>query len=152
MQLLGGGPFNPLGTPCTRCAHGDRPSLGREVRVGRGGALQNDHRVTPHTAHAVRKGVPPGFPDRPNGPNQGSGVVWGTSTTSVAKASPHLHDNIMALTSSGLSRDPLWSTSMNLKTVRSCCCWRVSSSSTSTAASSLANERGFGLPLLESSY
>ena len=44
---------------CTRCAHGDRPSLRREARAGRGGALQTDHRVTPwHAAHAVRKGVP----------------------------------------------------------------------------------------------
>ena len=44
---------------CTRCAHGDRPSLGREARAGRGGALQTDHRVTPwHGVHAVRKIVP----------------------------------------------------------------------------------------------
>ena len=42
------------GMPCTRCAHGDRPSLGREARAGRGGALQTDHRVTPW--HAVRTG------------------------------------------------------------------------------------------------
>ena len=31
--------------PCTRCAHGDRPSLGREARAARGGALQTNHRV-----------------------------------------------------------------------------------------------------------
>ena len=49
------------GMPRTRCAHRDRPSLGREARAGRGGALQTDHRVTPwHAVHAVRKGVPMG--------------------------------------------------------------------------------------------
>mmetsp|Transcript_96178 Transcript_96178/g.165830 ORF Transcript_96178/g.165830 Transcript_96178/m.165830 type:complete len:427 (-) Transcript_96178:23-1303(-) len=59
------------------------------------------------------------------------------STTSVAKASPHLHDHIIALINSVLSRDPLWSTSMNLKTLRSCCSWRESFSS--TAASSIGS-------------